>query len=52
VLEIQIPKPEQRKPRKVTISAAEADADPKRIARPAAPASSETIAGDPVTAAS
>ncbi len=52
VLEIRIPKPEQRKPRKVAISVGEGASEPKTIEGSETPTSSQTNAGDPVAAGS
>jgi HSP20 family protein len=50
VLEIRIPKPEQRKPRKVAISVASTAAEPRAIDSAETPAASGANARDPVAA--
>jgi HSP20 family protein len=52
VLEIRIPKPEQRKPRKVAISVGGGASEPKTIEGSESPTSGKTNAGDPVAAGS
>jgi HSP20 family protein len=52
VLEIRIPKPEQRKPRKVAISVSGGASEPKTIEGSETTTSSQTNAGDPVAAGS
>jgi HSP20 family protein len=50
VLEIRIPKPEQRKPRKVAIAVGDRPREPETIEGAETPASSEANSGDPVAA--
>ncbi len=50
VLEVRIPKPEQRKPRKVAITVGGGASEPETIEGTETPASSEANSGDPVAA--
>lgn len=52
VLEVRIPKPEQREPRKVAISVADSGSGPRTISGTETHASKGQDAGDPVSAGS